>query len=124
MKCRVYDAECINARFCSRADACCAGDPKCKPVDRWHRRFLREAVWALLAIWFAALVLLALLAGCTRVVERRVVVRMDPVVVPCLVQKPPAPVAADASAAVKADAYDELERYVRLLVVPSCLEQR
>lgn len=86
------------------------------------KRLLREAVWTLLAIWFAALVLLVLLAGCTRVVERRVVVRLDPdPPARCLVQKPPEqhPV----TVAQKADAWDELDRYVRLVVVPSCLER-
>lgn len=85
------------------------------------KRFLREAVWTLLAIWFAALVLLVLLDGCTRVVERRVVVRIDPdPPAPCLVQKPPEqhPV----TVAQKADAYDELERWVRLYAWPACRE--
>ena len=30
-RCRVYDAECINSRYCTERDACCAGDPDCKP---------------------------------------------------------------------------------------------
>lgn len=29
MKCRIYDADCINAEFCAARDACCAGDPEC-----------------------------------------------------------------------------------------------
>jgi hypothetical protein len=30
VKCRVYDAECINDRFCRARDACCAGDNACQ----------------------------------------------------------------------------------------------
>lgn len=30
MKCRVYDAECINDRFCRAREACCAGDNACQ----------------------------------------------------------------------------------------------
>jgi hypothetical protein len=32
-KCRVYDAECVNERFCRQRDACCAGDMACQPLD-------------------------------------------------------------------------------------------
>jgi len=31
MKCRIYDTDCINPRFCNERDACCAGDPECRP---------------------------------------------------------------------------------------------
>jgi hypothetical protein len=32
VKCRVYDTECINDRFCRARDACCAGDMECVPL--------------------------------------------------------------------------------------------
>lgn len=34
MKCKTYDAECINPTFCNGQDACCAGDPACKRFER------------------------------------------------------------------------------------------
>jgi hypothetical protein len=33
MKCRTYDAMCINHRFCRAHIACCAGDMKCVPLS-------------------------------------------------------------------------------------------
>ena len=32
-RCRVYDSECINDAYCTANDACCAGDPDCKPPN-------------------------------------------------------------------------------------------
>lgn len=78
----------------------------------------RHLLWTLFAVWFAIAVLAVLLFGCTRVIEKRVVVRLDPVVTRCLVQKPPDPVAG--TSAELADAYVVLERWVRLYAVPAC----
>jgi hypothetical protein len=30
-RCRVYDTACLNPAYCDARDACCAGDPDCKP---------------------------------------------------------------------------------------------
>lgn len=32
-RCRIYDAPCINPKYCDERDACCAGDPNCKPEE-------------------------------------------------------------------------------------------
>ena len=32
-RCRVYDTDCLNPAYCAAHDACCAGDPACKPVQ-------------------------------------------------------------------------------------------
>lgn len=32
MRCRVYDADCINDAYCRERDACCAGDMDCTPA--------------------------------------------------------------------------------------------
>ena len=54
--------------------------------------------------------------------ERRIVIR----VVPCLSQKPPTAAVMSGDERIdvarKADAYDKLEPFVRLVVVPSCSE--
>lgn len=34
VKCRVYDAVCLNPAYCDSHGACCAGDPDCVPSDR------------------------------------------------------------------------------------------
>lgn len=31
--CRAYDAPCINPGYCDARDACCAGDPDCRPEE-------------------------------------------------------------------------------------------
>jgi hypothetical protein len=33
MKCRVYETDCINDRFCRAREACCAGDMSCVPLS-------------------------------------------------------------------------------------------
>ena len=30
-RCRIYDTACLNPSYCDARDACCAGDPNCKP---------------------------------------------------------------------------------------------
>jgi hypothetical protein len=30
-RCRIYNTVCINPTYCDARDACCAGDPDCKP---------------------------------------------------------------------------------------------
>ena len=32
MICRIYDTACLNPSYCNARDACCAGDPDCKPM--------------------------------------------------------------------------------------------
>ena len=31
LRCRIYDTPCVNPAYCDARDACCAGDPDCKP---------------------------------------------------------------------------------------------
>jgi hypothetical protein len=74
----------------------------------------------------AALLSLLVVACSTTTVITRTERRVRIVVVPCLSQKPPtAPVLSGDDTidrGRKLDAYERLERYVRLVVVPGCLE--
>jgi hypothetical protein len=66
-------------------------------------------------VWLASLVVLALLCGCTRTVQRVETRRLLIVVQPCVAAYPrPAPVTG--SAAQLADAYVDLDRWVRLVL--------
>lgn len=84
----------------------------------------RHVTELLLVFWFVVLLAILLLFGCAervRVVEQR---RMLIIVERCLPYGPPPPVPADATVAQRADAYVEIERWVRLVASPACLETR
>jgi HEPN domain-containing protein len=53
MKCRIYDTNCINPRYCDERDACCAGDPDCRPevtIDAEYFLKLKRAVFELVEL--------------------------------------------------------------------------
>lgn len=53
MKCRIYDTNCINPRYCDEHDACCAGDPDCRPevtIDAEYFLKLKRAIFDLIEL--------------------------------------------------------------------------